>query len=435
MGKDITLPLTMKHPIQILIADSSGQHIFASVTNSLLVFRATDGQLIGSWVDPVDAQEFQDRRFKARMEKQSKKEEQNEEPETKKIKRNTKDPKVPVPGPGAPCIYNHIRSLSLSRNEQFLIGTTDSDKATVIFRIDFTQANCLELIKRQTFPKRPCSVLTTPDDKNVVVADKFGDVYEIDATDPAVVAEKDLVPILGHVSMLSEVVVAEHDGKQYILTGDRDEHIKVSHYPKSYVVRNWLFGHHEFVSCLQVCPFDKDILVSGGGDDYLIVWNWWDKKELSRIELRELVAPFLTEAHMPPERFLRDDSQGEICISKVAVYTHNNKRLLLVLCENTSCLLTFSIGENMVVRHSQTLLTDSPIIDFVVVANTVIAAVDVESNTDLLRMFRFDDNGVLSYEQTDLTKTITASVDCNVSSRSEFCPLYYINSLRKRSEH
>lgn len=426
----------MKHPFQILISDKSGEHIFASVTNQLMVFRVSDGTLLGSWVDHVDAQEFQEKRFKARIEEQRRKEEAKADEQTlKKLKTNKKEPKVPAPGPGAPVLYNYIRSLTLSRNEKFLIGTTDSDKAAVIFQIDYSKENCLELLKRQVFPKRPCSVLTTLDDKKVVVADKFGDVYEIDAESSSVVAEKDLVPILGHVSMLSEVLVAEHHNKEFILTGDRDEHIKISHYPKTYVVRNWLFGHHEFVSCLHICLFNKEILISGGGDDYLLVWNWWDKKELARVELRELLAPFLTDAHMPPERFLREDSEREICISKVTTYCQGQTRLLVVLCENTKCVLTFKIGEKMEIEHYQTLISEYPIIDFVIVSNNLFAAVDVETTDDLLQMFHFDEQCVLSKADSEVTRKITESVQRDVETRAEFYPLYYINSLRKRSEH
>lgn len=426
----------MKHPFQILITDNAGEHIFASVTNHLMVFRVSDGKLLGSWVDHVDAQEFQEKRFKARIEEQRKKEEEEaDENALKKLKTNKKEPKVPAPGPGAPVIYNYIRSLTLSRNEKFLIGTTDSDKAAVIFQIDYAKENCLELLKRQVFPKRPCSVLTTLDDKKVVVADKFGDVYEIEANTTSVVAEKDLVPILGHVSMLSEVLVAEHNDKEFILTGDRDEHIKITHYPKSYVVRNWLFGHHEFVSCLHICLFDKDIIISGGGDDYLLVWNWWEKKELARVELRELIAPFLTDAHMPPERFLREDSGREICISKVTTYCQGQHRLLVVLCENTNCILTFTIDENMIIEHKQTLISDCSIIDFVIVSNKLFIASDVETTDDLLQMFLFDEQCLLKKEESEVTKKITESVKRDVASRAEFYPLYYINSLRKRSEH
>lgn len=428
----------MKHPFQILIADKLGEHIFSSVKNHLMVFRVSDGKLLGSWIDHVDAQEFQEKRFRARIEEQRKKEEEKnseEEPASKKTKTNKKEPKVPAPGPGAPTIYNYIRSLTLSRNEKYLIGTTDSDKAAVIFTIDYSRENCLELLKRQVFPKRPCSVLTTLDDKQVVVADKFGDVYEIDAEVTEVVAEKDLVPILGHVSMLSEVIVAEHENKLYVLTGDRDEHIKVSHYPKTYVVRNWLFGHHEFVSCLHICDFNKDILISGGGDDYLLVWNWWEKTQLSRIELRELLTPFLNDSHLPPERFLRDDSEREICISKVTTYCQDDQKVLVVLCENTKCLLTFKIEDNMNFVHKQTYIFDHPVIDFVIVSNKVLAAIDIETDDNLLQMLQFDEVCNLQTENSPLTSEITKSVECDVDNRSQFYPLYYISSLRKRSEH
>ncbi|OBA20262.1 hypothetical protein METBIDRAFT_43849 [Metschnikowia bicuspidata var. bicuspidata NRRL YB-4993] len=427
----------MKHPFQIFVADQSGGHLFASVKNHLLAFRTSDGALIGSWADDVDLQTVQEKQLKAKREAEEKKEltDSGNEPVTKKAKTNKKEPKICPPGPGAPVIYNYLRCLALTRDEKHIIGTTDSDKAAVIFQIDYTQENCLSLIKRQVFPKRPCAVLTTIDDKSIILADKFGDVYEIGNDDSEAVPEKDLVPILGHVSMLSDVLVAEHNNQQFVLTGDRDEHIKVTHYPLSYVVKHWLFGHHEFVSCMHLPSFNKDLLISGGGDDYLLLWDWWASKQLSRVELRDLIEPHLTDAHFPPERFLQEDSPKEICVSRVLSITKNGFNLLFVLCENTNCILTFNIDENNSVTFKQKLLTKTPVVDVALVGDNLYAAVDVDSGEDLLEIFQINDDGVLEKQTSQLTAAISSHNKCEVSSREEFYPLYHIHTLRKRSEH
>ncbi|KAM9937578.1 hypothetical protein OXX80_002898 [Metschnikowia pulcherrima] len=426
----------MKHPFQILVADESGEHLFASVKNHLLAYRTSDGALIGSWEDDVDLQTVQEKKFKAKREAEEKQRLANaEEPANKKAKTNKKEPKVPVPGPGAPTIYNYLRSLTLSRDEMHIIGTTDSDKAAVVFKIDYSQDNCIQLMKRQVFPKRPCAVSTTIEDTKIVLADKFGDVYEfrIDSEQP--IPEKDLVPILGHVSMLSDVLVAEHNGQQFVLTGDRDEHIKVTHYPLSYVVKHWLFGHREFVSCLHLPAFNKDLLISGGGDDYLLLWDWWANKQLARVELRDLVEPHLTDAHFPPERFLQEDSPKEICITKVLTVSKNGQNLILVLCENTKCILTFTIDKEFVVTFKQELLTENTVVDMTLVGDKLFTAVDEDSDENLLEIYQLNDECFLENQKSEITKTITSANSCDVTGREDVYPLYHIHSLRKRSEH
>lgn len=423
----------MKHPFQILLAGQNGEHLFASVKNHLLAYRMLDGKLVGSWSDDVDLQSVQKEKFWAKRAEEQRL--RDLEQPTKKAKTNQKVPKVPVPGPGAPVIYNYIRSLTLTRDGNYIIGTTDSDKAAVIFRVDYSKDNCLQLVKRQVFPKRPCAVLTSIDDSRLVLADKFGDVYEIpiDASEP--VLEKDLVPILGHVSMLSDVLITEIEGKQFVLTGDRDEHIKVTHYPKSYVVKHWLFGHREFVSCLHICSFDKKLLISGGGDEYLLLWNWFENQQLARVELRNHVQEHLTDAHYPPERFAKEDPEKEISIAKVATTTQNGKNLILVLCENTNCIVIFSVDESNTVTLQSKLVTEIPIIDFALLTDSVMVANDSDEVDSLLTQFHFNKANELVKYDSSVANKISESNICEIESRKDVYPLYYVHSLRKRSEH
>lgn len=413
----------MKHPFQKVLIDRTGECLYATVKNNLLVFRLSDGALIGSWEDEVKLQDVQEKKFK-----------DSEQP-TKKAKTNKKEPKVPTPGPGAPTIYNYIRSLCFTRNEQYIIGTTDSDKAAVIFKIDKSQSNCLSLVKRQIFPKRPCAISPTFDDTQLIVADKFGDVYTIAINGEPPVDEKSLEPILGHVSMLSDVLVTKHENKQYIITGDRDEHIRVTNYPKSYVVKQWLFGHREFVSCLHVPDFNTDLLISGGGDDYLVLWNWYSGEKIQTVDLRSYIEPHLTDFHLPPDRFRTENSKKEISIVKVETFNSKGEKILAVLCEHTNCIMTFVISDDLTITHKQTFSSEHSIIDFAHYEDKVIVAIDVASDGPIIKVILLGEENVLEEEASTLPESITNASTCEVSSREEFFPLYYISSLRKRSDH
>lgn len=436
----------LKHPFQIVVTNKAGTHLFCTVKNHLYVFNLENGKLVGSWVDTVDiAAKMKKQQLEKIKALEEKAKEEGDEVAAKKLKDNAakavKVPKIPTPGQGAPTIYNYIRTLKLSNNEKHLVGTTDSDKAVVIFELDFENTNnCLVLIKRQLFPKRPCAV-SIIEDSTLAVADKFGDVFQTEIDNQEPIDEKLLVPILGHVSMLSDVLVAEYDNKKYILTGDRDEHIRVSNFPKAYVINNWLWGHREFVSSMHIPQWDNSILISGGGDEYLCIWKWFDSKLLYKVHLREFIEPFLNDSHMPPERFLTEDSAKEISIARVLTLDNlsSGKKSLIVLVENTNAIIVFDIDdETFQTKHSQTFVTENPLVDITLdqTNNRIIASVDKESDQDLLEFYSLDDDNTLTHEgKSDVVNTILASNECDVASREDFYPLYYINTLRKRSEH
>ncbi|KAH6646422.1 hypothetical protein BKA67DRAFT_102996 [Truncatella angustata] len=214
----------------------------------------------------------------------------------------------------------HVIMLRATQEGSHLIAVTGTDKAIWVFQHD-GQGQLKELSQR-SMPKRPCDLTVTSDNNTILVADKFGDVYSLplipsassegtetpkaprplEAKGPnsfTVHTQRNLkalidqehqrqhnpqpktkeVPtfvhelLIGHVSMLTSVTVASAEGKPYIITADRDEHIRVSRgIPQSYVIENFCLGHTAFVNAL--CLAREDILVSGGGDNELYVWDW-----------------------------------------------------------------------------------------------------------------------------------------------------------------
>lgn len=101
--------------------------------------------------------------------------------------------------------------------------------------------------------------------------------------------------LLGHVSMLTDLLcLSVSDSisnapqeKTYILTSDRDEHIRISRgMPQAHIIEGYCLGHEEFVSKLCIPRWHKQLLISGGGDEYLLTWNWFSGEILQKVDLR-----------------------------------------------------------------------------------------------------------------------------------------------------
>lgn len=197
-------------------------------------------------------------------------------------------------------------------------------------------------------PKRPCAIDILPDDQTVIVGDKFGDVYSLPllskekrsyhetaktekkserkyapiATEKTVHSKANLKALeeqrkqaekgtivkakealefdhdllLGHVSMLTDLIAATctTEGgvpRTFIITADRDEHIRVSRGPpQSYVTEGYCLDHSQFVSKL-CCPMPtmSTVLVSASSDQELRFWDWSEQKCIKNMSMTEHV--------------------------------------------------------------------------------------------------------------------------------------------------
>ncbi|KAM0786589.1 hypothetical protein ACM66B_002044 [Microbotryomycetes sp. NB124-2] len=167
----------------------------------------------------------------------------------------------------------------------------------------------LKTISRTSLNKRPTAMCLTAEG-DVVIADKFGDVYLIgfqlllDNYDVnGAPKELGLKPILGHVSMLHALTLVpqnEEHGVPYplIVTADLDEHIRVSHFPKGHVIDKYLWGAERFVSALAYIPgndeYPEPLIIAGGGDSTLKVFDLETGRLRTQIDVAEHLLPYVT---------------------------------------------------------------------------------------------------------------------------------------------
>ncbi|POW04592.1 hypothetical protein PSHT_11176 [Puccinia striiformis] len=205
--------------------------------------------------------------------------------------------------PHQPGSHSGFIRLLLIHNS--VLVSTGEDKALKTWSLPGLKSiNSRQLIKRAT------SIAVSPDGKNIVIADKFGDVLPFDApsqtifqADPDQEAKerkpsvtgteegamkKTLPPIAGHVSVLTALAFIPTATRALLVTADRDEHIRISRYPQAWSIVGYLLGHRKFVAALLWLPHPDPAhhgrLLSAGGDDALFVWDYLRGKVLHTVD-------------------------------------------------------------------------------------------------------------------------------------------------------
>lgn len=141
--------------------------------------------------------------------------------------------------------------------------------------------------------------------------------------------------LLGHVSMLTDIVNAEIDARRYIITADRDEHIRVSRgVPQAHIIEGFCFGHEAFIN--KLCITSSGRLVSGGGDADLYVWDWQNFKLLKKLPILDAVA-----THLKSRPELGIEEVSKVAVSGIWSVPHQDE--ILVACEGVPALFSFKV--------------------------------------------------------------------------------------------
>uniref|UniRef100_A0A915EBD1 tRNA (guanine-N(7)-)-methyltransferase non-catalytic subunit n=1 Tax=Ditylenchus dipsaci TaxID=166011 RepID=A0A915EBD1_9BILA len=118
----------------------------------------------------------------------------------------------------------------------------------------------------KVFPKAPTIVHFDKTDANILISDRAGYIrrYQVDQLSEAKESEE----LLGHLSMLLDFCLSP-DGR-FILTADRDEKLRISRYPQTFVIEQFCLGHTSFVS--SVACF-SNLAITSGGDGTVRFWD------------------------------------------------------------------------------------------------------------------------------------------------------------------
>ncbi|KAI9166980.1 tRNA (guanine-N(7)-)-methyltransferase non-catalytic subunit trm82 [Paramyrothecium foliicola] len=178
---------------------------------------------------------------------------------------------------------------------------------------------------------------------------------------------------LGHVSMLTAVMVGVSDNRRYIISADRDEHIRVSRYiPQAHIIEGFCLGHKEFIADITIPSSRPDVLVSGGGDEEIFVWDWKAGSVSSKKSILSLAQEIVPET------------------TKVAVaglysftYTADSETLtyILAICEGIKAIFSWQLTPENTLNHPSIIQLPGNPLHLTLykpsgAAPTIIAAVD-----------------------------------------------------------
>ena len=161
-----------------------------------------------------------------------------------------------------------VQTFILSKCGSYLYGGYN-DKTVVCWNTSDGQvAGKSSVLKK----KLNSMAMTSFDGKDVLlVSDKFGEVWAFDQK-----LEKSVM-ITGHsTSIITDMAVlnSASEGKDFLITSDRDEKIRISSLPDAHIIRSYCLGHTSVVSSMDIASIgDKQYIISCGWDHKLCIWD------------------------------------------------------------------------------------------------------------------------------------------------------------------
>ncbi|GKZ19099.1 tRNA (guanine-N(7)-)-methyltransferase non-catalytic subunit trm82 [Aspergillus brasiliensis] len=403
-----------QHPLQCLrlVQRSPANLLIGSAGSKLYSYSAETGQQLAVWPkdvassenNPVDAESTPE-----------------QGPPEKKRKVSSSDSQT-IEKPA----WSNIPIVTGTANGEHIVALTAEDKCVRVFQVQ-EDGSFVQLSER-AMPKRPSAITLTDDDSTILCGDKFGDVYSLPLIPsdklPAVTRalrsaklshpaatnltvhtkgnrraleqqlrlasegkkdEQSSGPtfehklLLGHVSLLTDMAyvslsVDENKKRSYILTADRDEHIRVSRgLPQAHVIENYCLGHTAFVSKLCVPQWAPQYLVSGGGDNYLLVWNWAEGRILQKVSL-------VDEA----------SEATEVAVQGIWATSLGDLRIILVALHGSTRLQCFTLEADGTLNAQASIQLSGNVLDLTTVEkdSTILVSVDTVRQPDSTQEWR-----------------------------------------------
>lgn len=210
------------------------------------------------------------------------------------------------------------------------------------------EINSWQLVCKKELKRAASSVLFSPKTDKLVVADKSGDVYLFNFEK---IQEEEGHLLLGHVSMILDVLITQDE--RFILTCDRDEKIRVSRFPDSYIIQSFCLGHKEFVMTMTLLSHNEKLLVSGSGDGTIRIWDFIDGRQSLVHDCSEVIIDG------------NDNSQSPAVLKIASLKLDENSSLLCATFRNFSGMLVYKIlsehGNILSVAHQVVKLISEPI--------------------------------------------------------------------------
>ncbi|XP_013405000.1 tRNA (guanine-N(7)-)-methyltransferase non-catalytic subunit wdr4 isoform X2 [Lingula anatina] len=254
-------------------------------------------------------------------------------------KQETETPLNPETGDGDAIQDGKEKILThaLSHNDKYYAICDDFKK----LRLYATHPEWKKISSRSV-ARRATAIVFTHDLSQVLVADKSGDVYSFSLTD----LNKPGELLCGHLSMLLDMAITSNG--RYIITADRDEKIRVGHYPNAYNIAGFCLGHEEFVSKLLILK--DDILVSGAGDGTVRFWNLETFQELYCLDCAQ---------DLPSEMHSSENTQ--VAVKAMQFFTKYD--ILAVAADSYPVILFYKVvwsAGNVVVEKVNTMRLSQP---------------------------------------------------------------------------
>ncbi|KAJ1723813.1 WD repeat-containing protein 4 [Coemansia erecta] len=205
-----------------------------------------------------------------------------------------------------------IRAAAFSPTGRYLAVCTN-DKALVVYD------TATWTVQRQLVSdKRTNALAFDPQETHVLAGDKFGDCTRI-----SICSDEDPSSevILGHVSILCALAFTPTT-PPLLLSCDRDEKLRISHYPNAYNIQAFGLGHTEFVTSVAALKCAPQVCLTGSGDGTMRLWNTEDGTLLQTVDLAALLQGYYrdgrvkcAEANSFEDRNAKDERYGVLRVS------------------------------------------------------------------------------------------------------------------------